>query len=527
MNALLFLLIPALLDSIVARWHAAPGEADTLMLFVEEKEGGIPALKHQGLQLWKGWNLVSFNIVPQHSTPPGYTVMPDIFNSLNYPPVGWFDQNEDQVFSYEYIDQYYPQSGTESWAWEMTHAYMINLHAQHLLELADDDWCAENEVSFIPSIAWNDSLNYTTEGDMYWFFLAFPKSYQIQVRPRVEGEGPFWDMYGDPSSVYTDNVLKVVKADDGRIFLPNYDPQGHDYDEIHFLEPGRGYALGFLTADPIGMSPYIPWPFCDEYPNEESIGSEGTTKEESAWNISSWDSLGHVTPVPAVHFQFNPRTQWWYPILVDTIALEGITLESGDEVAIFDNGLCVGAVAYQGYYPLHLPAWKDDMATSDTVDGYAPEHEMTFKFFDQSANTEITFQPPPGSLGLEEENPLTPRHSGFGAGAFALRSLVEGVAEVNQLPQEYKLGQNYPNPFNAETIIPLQLPERSQIKVELFNLQGQNLGIIFDGVEDAGQARVHLRAASWASGIYFYRVEAKGLERGGRFSKAGKMLLLK
>jgi hypothetical protein len=89
------------------------------------------------------------------------------------------------------------------------------------------------------------------------------------------------------------------------------------------------------------------------------------------------------------------------------------------------------------------------------------------------------------------------------------------------------LGQNFPNPFNSETIIPLELPQRSHVKIELFNIQGQNLGLIFEGMENAGTPKIHCRAPQWASGIYFYRVSARGLEREGKYQAVGKMLLLK
>lgn len=95
------------------------------------------------------------------------------------------------------------------------------------------------------------------------------------------------------------------------------------------------------------------------------------------------------------------------------------------------------------------------------------------------------------------------------------------------LPMEYKLGQNYPNPFNAETVIPLELPQRSQVKIELFNVCGQRLGILYEGIENAGWRKIRFGAGDLSSGVYFYRITAEGLEHGGKFTDAGKMLVLK
>jgi hypothetical protein len=160
------------------------------------------------------------------------------------------------------------------------------------------------------------------------------------------------------------------------------------------------------------------------------------------------------------------------------------------------------------------------------VDGYTSNAEMTFVLYDQSANEEITFIPPPGTQAMEDD-PIAPTHSGFGAGFYAWRSFTDGVHSVTQLPAEFKLRSNYPNPFNAETVIPLELPERSKVRLELFNIRGQSLGVLQEGIENAGWPKIHFNASGLASGMYFCRVTAQGLERGGQYAATSKMLLLK
>ncbi|RJP82230.1 MAG: T9SS C-terminal target domain-containing protein [Candidatus Zixiibacteriota bacterium] len=88
-------------------------------------------------------------------------------------------------------------------------------------------------------------------------------------------------------------------------------------------------------------------------------------------------------------------------------------------------------------------------------------------------------------------------------------------------------GQNYPNPFNPDTVIPLELPQRSKVTIELFNLRGQSLGLIYEGTENAGWPKIRYDASALASGVYFYQVTAEGLEQGGKYQNVGKMLLLK
>ena len=101
------------------------------------------------------------------------------------------------------------------------------------------------------------------------------------------------------------------------------------------------------------------------------------------------------------------------------------------------------------------------------------------------------------------------------------------IPPVNPQSLNFVLGQNYPNPFNAETIIPLQLSEISNVRLEIYNLNGRALDAVFDGILGAGWSEVKFNASHLPSGIYFYRVMVRGQETGERISEAGKMLLTK
>jgi len=105
-------------------------------------------------------------------------------------------------------------------------------------------------------------------------------------------------------------------------------------------------------------------------------------------------------------------------------------------------------------------------------------------------------------------------------------------AGVLSLPVQYALRQNYPNPFNSTTIIKYDLPELSDVKIEVFNIRGQKVVSLTDGILQPG-----FRALRWngvsdhgvnvASGVYIYRIEARGKITGAKFTKCKKMTLLK
>ncbi len=101
------------------------------------------------------------------------------------------------------------------------------------------------------------------------------------------------------------------------------------------------------------------------------------------------------------------------------------------------------------------------------------------------------------------------------------RTLETAVSAASPLPARYDVLPNYPNPFNAMTVIGLALPQASHVKVEVFDLLGRSVGILFDDNLPAGRHDVTWDASSQTSGVYFYRVLA------GEFRQTRKMLLIK
>jgi len=85
----------------------------------------------------------------------------------------------------------------------------------------------------------------------------------------------------------------------------------------------------------------------------------------------------------------------------------------------------------------------------------------------------------------------------------------------------YTLRANYPNPFNPVTTIEYTLPKSGEVNMIVYNLLGQEVTRIIDEVQQAGYHKVTWDASNFASGIYFYRLQA------GDFVRTRKMVLLK
>jgi photosystem II stability/assembly factor-like uncharacterized protein len=89
------------------------------------------------------------------------------------------------------------------------------------------------------------------------------------------------------------------------------------------------------------------------------------------------------------------------------------------------------------------------------------------------------------------------------------------------LPETMNLLQNYPNPFNATTTISYQLPEESDVTIDIYNLLGRRVTSLVNSVQPAGEHKVTWYAGERASGMYYYRLRA------GEINQARKMMLLK
>ncbi|MBD3168434.1 MAG: T9SS type A sorting domain-containing protein [candidate division Zixibacteria bacterium] len=104
----------------------------------------------------------------------------------------------------------------------------------------------------------------------------------------------------------------------------------------------------------------------------------------------------------------------------------------------------------------------------------------------------------PVNMGVEEWNV-----DGFFQGDGLLR---EGEGDV--LPTSFSLSQNYPNPFNAQSVIEYALPVSAKVELTVFNLLGQKVETLVNSNQQAGYHSVTWDASQYASGIYFYKLNA-------------------
>jgi hypothetical protein len=105
----------------------------------------------------------------------------------------------------------------------------------------------------------------------------------------------------------------------------------------------------------------------------------------------------------------------------------------------------------------------------------------------------------------------------------ALYKLPTSVDRNNETSiSDFMLYQNYPNPFNPTTVIRYQLPATSNVSLKVYNLLGQEVATLYEGIRKRGDYEAIFDGSKLAGGVYFYR-----LTTSTDFVQTRKLLLLK
>ena len=180
-------------------------------------------------------------------------------------------------------------------------------------------------------------------------------------------------------------------------------------------------------------------------------------------------------------------------------------------------GVLDTAIAYDSWF------WKKIVVNSDTVsiwafpDGAAPADTAGYIF--TTDNVAIGAGAPTFILAAVTDDDSSAVH----IDEIWYNETPTGMSISDDAPiaSRYELGQNYPNPFNPITHIRFNIPETGNTKLTVFNMMGEAVANLVNGVVSAGGHTVSWNAANMPTGVYFYRMES------GNFTQTRKLLLVK
>jgi len=88
-------------------------------------------------------------------------------------------------------------------------------------------------------------------------------------------------------------------------------------------------------------------------------------------------------------------------------------------------------------------------------------------------------------------------------------------------PYRFEMEALYPNPFNPSTQISFSLPMDDYVRLSAYNIKGNEVDVIFEGVQGVGQHSYTWNASHIPSGVYYIRLQA------GDMVASQKALLIK
>jgi len=168
--------------------------------------------------------------------------------------------------------------------------------------------------------------------------------------------------------------------------------------------------------------------------------------------------------------------------------------------------ICPGSQSLSSLGHLYLAAYDDGVyASHDGGQNWQAMNEGLY-------NKKVT------SLAIDRYDPRAV-YLGTEKGVYMYVSQVMDIShaldfETPEIPAQFELSQNYPNPFNQQTVFSFGVPQSSstqKISLKIFNLLGQEVKLLFDGVRVAGIHKItwdgtNSNGQPVDSGVYFCRL---------------------
>jgi len=195
------------------------------------------------------------------------------------------------------------------------------------------------------------------------------------------------------------------------------------------------------------------------------------------------------------------------------------------------NGALPDSTLFQNFSPPTNSYWQVTAITYGDYNGDGKDERITaFSTWDKY-ETQLVLDKPDGSYAVLYEkygsangsNYISALASGYFVTGHGGEAHIEtGInSSVNNTAQSFSLGQNFPNPFNPATKLSYSIPKVANVKILVYDAIGREILTLIKGEQQPGYYEVDLEMSKFASGVYFYKLQA------GDFIAFKKMLLLK
>ncbi|MGB2698136.1 MAG: T9SS type A sorting domain-containing protein, partial [Candidatus Zixiibacteriota bacterium] len=352
------------------------------------------------------------------------------------------------------------------------------------------------------------------------------KEYRVQIR-EFEDQVTYIDRVKLVAVDHTADI-KVAVTPEGRIFgydkelVPTacVDQNGKDYlskikrkDGIYFTSEEPGYLIVTYSTrtvwpnvlyDPPPIGPDVALP-----PWQKRAGIVSHVVVEVQDVLGEWHKVGDLPP------RFYPERSYWIVGTGD--------LELGEEFKVKLSWDPYYAADELKYYirskeqPINV--WSYPVAAVNFAQG-----EILKEMLNNDGDYATLM---PGET-IELSFPVSSHPESGMVRDFILQTAgyYINLKRPTATPSSFALLHNYPNPFNASTVIPYDLPQAADVRLEIFNVMGQRVRLLIDQHQSAGYKNITWdgkddKGMEVSSGIYFYRLQTKD------YSDSKKMVLMR
>lgn len=192
-----------------------------------------------------------------------------------------------------------------------------------------------------------------------------------------------------------------------------------------------------------------------------------------------------------------------------------------------------------GFIPVELTSFTAAANNNNVVLNWATATEKNNQGFEIQRNngsgfTTVGFVKGNGTTTEPQLYSFVDKNLNSGKYSYRLKQIdFDGTSDLSKTveieilnPKEFSLNQNFPNPFNPSTKINFSLAVDSKVSLKVFNVLGQEVSTLLNANLNSGYHEVNFNANGMNSGVYFYKLEASGID-GTNFSSVKKMILNK
>lgn len=259
-----------------------------------------------------------------------------------------------------------------------------------------------------------------------------------------------WNIIGYPHTTPVDGMDAIVqdlidrgtllKVQDEMGYAIEYWDQSEEWiNDIGNFIPGEGYKIKMSSDDTLWIH--------ESYPKNTSVKSSRLRATTNFIPEFKGNGVDHMN--------------------INLVGLPLNLLQVGDEMALYDGEICVGAIALTHD---HLLSQSVSIVASandnDGLTGFEEGNKIFLKIWDSNQNTEFILEPEI----LRGNSTFTKNETTF---ASLEKYTTTGFEEIlnSNLPEV----NYYPNPFSDEITIEINLQTNSEIEVEVLNQLGQKV----------------------------------------------------